>query len=1450
MPEGAVLVLGMHRSGTSALTRGLEVLGVELGKNLKPGIAGENDKGFFEDWTLSAINDELLALSGEQWDSLRATAQPHAPPSEVNALKIKALGYLQKAFGAAPWFAFKDPRSCRNVAFWEDVVRRDGRRPFFIIAFRNPMSVARSLQRRNGFSHKQSYNMWLVHYARIMEAVRDKPHACVEYDEVMREPGRVLERVACDMADPTVRVSLPLLAAYETEFLDPKLRNHVFRSDTLELDDDCSPMVADIYAMLQREAAGEGVEAREWEQRLAAFRALAPHFDLAAEFGERVVALAAQNVSAEARAARADELEKRLRQQEAEHANALDQALQAAESRFAATLAAERENARAALEQAVIRHREQYAEYLRETMEAERDQAVAQHAAALEAELRKWEAAEEAHLEAMHEAHRRAQEQTREEGRRALVEAVTREREHHAFAMAEALTAERELASANLKEAIARERAAIEQLRADAHVAENVLRAAAEAREQALIALLREEQEKYEAAAAHARQTQEEMLARIDGHTESVRREQQKNAKLEQALRLLEAHVAHTDAERQSLAEHIRALRSSTSWRLTAPLRLLSRVATGKSANEPELVLTPAIEAAAPVLHRTTAHAKPAAVRRVHFTICAKNYLPIARTCLESAQRHHPEADHVLVLCDEVEQGYEPNREPFRVVTLAELGIIGVEDMRLRYDVMELSTAIKPFAIEHFFQRNADEVVYLDPDLYFLAPMQAVRDAFDTDAEAVVTPHITAPVDDGKNPNERDMLRCGVFNLGFLALKRTPDVSNFVRWWGQRLRTGSVSDPDRGLFTDQKWCDLLPCFIEKTEVLRHPGYNLAYWNLMQRPVARNEGMWTASGELVCFVHFSGASFNDANVFSKHQDRFDANGIGQLRELYDEYRNRVRAHGFGAEPQYRYAFDFDPAGRRIAPILRRLYRSAMAPDGARPGASLDDILEYCDETAPGAPQFQSARITRLLHKIWTERPDLQQAFDLNAEAGQQGLVGWAVSALQREYQLDSNVYPLNGLGEGGAEDGPAVSESPIADLSRSVLAHADALRPLYRHLPRRWRERAKVALTRSAYAAQGVAHAPAPRAGAALIGYARGELGMGEHVRMTAAALECHQVPMGIVNITESVVARQEDRRFDHLLDERANFRANIFHVNADQMPVVTARLGDHFLSGKKNIAYPAWELSGFPDEWIENLAPMQELWAPSRFIAEALAQKLTQPVVHMTLAVEIAKGYERWRRADFGIPDDAFVFMFHFDLASYASRKNPEGVINAFLSAFGGDRAGGGLQPMLLMKVLSSDRFPDAFKTLQARASDRRIVIVSETMTADRMHGLMNASDVFVSLHRSEGFGRGPAEAMRLGKAVIATGYSGNLDYMTRDNSFLVPYSMRRVEVGQYPFGEGQHWAEPDVDAAADLMRMLYENPAMAQRVGQIAATHMNEHHSAAAAGLRLKRRLNDLRVY
>lgn len=361
---------------------------------------------------------------------------------------------------------------------------------------------------------------------------------------------------------------------------------------------------------------------------------------------------------------------------------------------------------------------------------------------------------------------------------------------------------------------------------------------------------------------------------------------------------------------------------------------------------------------------------------------------------------------------------------------------------------------------------------------------------------------------------------------------------------------------------------------------------------------------------------------------------------------------------------------------------------------------------------------------------------------------------------------------------------------------------------------------------------------------ALVGHPFAPIGMGEHIRCSFRALRsvAHKPALvDLYGLSDAV----ESGTLDLVPYASPGLGGiNIFHINADEVELALATLGGRMPSDAYNIIYPAWELAKYPDEWIEILNQFDEAWAPSHFIAAALQEKLSRPVINMPLATEVLLDSFLSRRY-FGIPEDAYVFLFFYDFRSFASRKNPRAIFHAFRRML---KERPFCNAQLVIKSHGGNA--DASTELLAEFEDlaARVTILDRTMTDNEVKNLVRCSDAFVSLHRSEGFGRGMAEAMYLGKPVVATGYSGNLTFMTESNSHLVGFTLQPLEAGSYPYWEGQVWADPNIEVAADAMGRLIDDPETGRMLGKRASNDIRRHFSYRATGTRFVERLEIVR--
>jgi glycosyltransferase involved in cell wall biosynthesis len=358
----------------------------------------------------------------------------------------------------------------------------------------------------------------------------------------------------------------------------------------------------------------------------------------------------------------------------------------------------------------------------------------------------------------------------------------------------------------------------------------------------------------------------------------------------------------------------------------------------------------------------------------------------------------------------------------------------------------------------------------------------------------------------------------------------------------------------------------------------------------------------------------------------------------------------------------------------------------------------------------------------------------------------------------------------------------------------------------------------------------------------LVGHPFMPIGMGEHVRSTLRAMRHAALEPRLVDVYGLVApGSSELAEFSDAMTKGPS-EINVFHINGNEVEQALTHLEYHRPWSGYNIIYPLWELGRYPAEWAAQLDRFDEIWAPSRFIHDSLHEACRKPVVHMTLACEVLLTSFLGRRY-FGIPEADYAFLFFYDLRSYSTRKNPQAVVSAFRRILASRPY---LKSHLVIKVNGIESNPSEFEILkqEVQTLGEHVTLLKHVMTHNEIKNLVRCCDCFVSLHRSEGYGFGIAEAMVLGKPVIATAYSGNMDFMGADVSYGVAYDLVAVNDGEYPHHEGQVWAEPDWRQASTFMEDLIENPSRGRAIGELASRHMRSMHGYRATGLRYLERL------
>ena len=357
-------------------------------------------------------------------------------------------------------------------------------------------------------------------------------------------------------------------------------------------------------------------------------------------------------------------------------------------------------------------------------------------------------------------------------------------------------------------------------------------------------------------------------------------------------------------------------------------------------------------------------------------------------------------------------------------------------------------------------------------------------------------------------------------------------------------------------------------------------------------------------------------------------------------------------------------------------------------------------------------------------------------------------------------------------------------------------------------------------------------------GVNLYGFLSTVSGVGASTRSFAQALEAARIPYHGISIPS-----WEDPDADRSLGKIAPYRANLLVQNPDMFPRFVQAYGSELLKGCYNIGYWAWELPSPRSDWYHLYRYVDEIWVGCEFVREAFQSLTKLPVTRMALVVDGIERKAIYPREHFGLPADTFVFGYIFDVASYFERKNPLCLVEAFKREFGNSR-----DVLLYLKYFNARHDEANVRALEeAVAGASNIRTFGGVMDDNEIVSLQNSFDCLVSPHRGEGFGYNMAEAMYLGKPVIATRYSSNLDFMREDNSYLIDCDLAPIPLTMGPYLRGSMWAEPSVEHLSHLMRTVFEDREGREEKGRRAAQEIRKNYSAQASGERISKRLDEI---
>jgi glycosyltransferase involved in cell wall biosynthesis len=615
-----------------------------------------------------------------------------------------------------------------------------------------------------------------------------------------------------------------------------------------------------------------------------------------------------------------------------------------------------------------------------------------------------------------------------------------------------------------------------------------------------------------------------------------------------------------------------------------------------------------------------------------------------------------------------------------------------------------------------------------------------------------------------------------------------------LTYWKERLRRDAIIDVGKMLFTDQRWIDFIDCFPHI--VLRDPSCNVAYWNLWGRSVAQANGTVLVDGVPLKIFHFSGFNPQTPEVLSVHQGDRPRVLLSEhpiLAELCQSYAKKLLADGYLEHQLIRYGWSNTDTGLHMDQMLRLIWRSALidADQTGRPpppGPFEADgglaFAEWVQDSASGSG------VSRYEYALWSQHVDLQQAFPncLYNYHSAAGFSEWmATSTLdERAVNARQQLYPLRRTPRGPAQ----VSRAPLPGLN--------------------------------------------------ILGYLGAETGVGQAGRLFIKSAGV----VGLAANTQSSVLMRGPASSDTARPGNADwtYDTNVFCMNADVLEANIDSLPRAALQHRRNASVWFWEAELFPDKWLPALDMVDEVWAPTRFIADALERTGRGRIRNLPFPFPIPAWPSSVTRADLGLPD-GFLVLFTFDWESVRERKNPDGLIEAYCRAFSPDD-----ESHLVIKSINGQHHWKELEALKLSVTRPDIHIIDAMWPWRHVKAAIEHCDCYASLHRSEGLGLGMGEAMALAKPVVASAWSGNLDFMDADTAHLIPVTLIPIPESTPVYSGCGRWADPDLDAAAMALRQVHDDPRGAAALGQRARGHMAANRSLEVTGRALVALSDELR--
>ncbi len=956
-PNKLIVVLGMHRAGTSVITRGLKVLGVDLGDNLQPS-GFDNPTGYWEDLDILQLNIEMLYFLKTDWHFLTPIKSEDMDALYRTGYFLRAGEMLRKKMAGGPIFAFKDPRVAKLLPFWKKVFAHGQLETYYVLAIRHPLSVCKSLAKRDGFEFEKGCLLWLEHVIDSFSGTEGESRVVVDYDCLMKSPETEIARVARKFQ---LQIDNQELEKFRLEFLDNKLRHTFYKRNDLTLD--IPPLAQEIYSKALEIAADRSLmedetfknSVKQWSQ----------------EFSRLKLALVL-----------ADKLELRLadRDHHQEEGCKIDIFFSNTPDGFVESKKIGRkikimnEVTDAELPLNTLGKDDTF---LRIDLGCRPGMFLLKSIRVLDHDdniIWQWDGTKEGfrgfsdsffletekrmnYISTGNDPQIFCPELPRNSSPDKIIISLQQNAELDGQIISyNNSIAERDWKIASLGQALAeyerRIRKSTEQLNKSTEQL-NIVRSDVERLSVAINRILHSRSWRfmwpYRFIGKYVRLLLDLYLVWRTGLFDSAyylarnpdvaisgvtplfhfirygaKEGRNPSPLFDTAWYLLQ----HPDVAATGVNPLLHFIKNGVSE------KRLPRQPSSIQHQEDQPRSSETIKDQANLFSTATARPRqrycPPQPLVEHSTVYAftsicLNYLPKALVLAETLKKHNPHVRFCLLVNEPIPAGLLDSFNIFdEVATIDDLDIPDKQAWLFGHSVVELCTAVKGFFMLQLLERpECSTAFYFDPDIAVFSSIDVLLNAL-KDSSILLTPHQTEPEETIETiiDNEICSLKHGIYNLGFLGVKSSSEGLRFARWWRDRLLRFCRADIPAGLFTDQRWIDLVPAFFTDFHILRHPGCNVCTWNLTHRRLEGelSKGL-TVNGQPLIFYHFS--SFDNGgqeimlNKYGKHMP-----AALVLRRWYLARTTRPEDKAFSNR---RWRYNYFTNGEPITGDQRRLYR---------------------------------------------------------------------------------------------------------------------------------------------------------------------------------------------------------------------------------------------------------------------------------------------------------------------------------------------------------------------------------------------------------------------------------------------------------------------------------------------------------------------------------------------